>query len=378
MAGPGAPLQWVNGKQFDVTPVPLDAEGFAPAFAPDDAEGYTAFFRRHGFCVVRDVLNRAELDATILDLWDDVEQYRPRRDRPATWDGWPGLPHLGILGEVAGEQVWRNRLNPRLHQVFRTLLGSERLWVSVDNCGMMRPTRAVPKRGALPPAPGGVRWTVEDAPAAPDAVADMSGWRSKEQWLHWDMNPFAWFAGEGRDYSFDGSFITENNGARRDPGGIPKVQGLVCLVDAREQDGGFLTVPGFCHHLREWAGQPELAGFRDRQARNLDFVYVPKGEPMLAQTQRVPVRAGSLLVWNSEQPHANYPNDSARFRMVQYVKMFPAPPAGAAAPEALALRREGMLLRLPVAVAKTLTTEDQRVLGLADYPSPAPAEPAQQ
>lgn len=40
--------------------------------------------------------------------------------------------------------------------------------------------------------------------------------------------------------------------------------------------------------------------------------------------EKIPVRAGSLIVWSSDLIHANCPNDSERFRMVQYMKMFPA------------------------------------------------------
>ena len=62
-----------------------------------------------------------------------------------------------------------------------------------------------------------------------------------------------------------------------------------------------------------------------------DFLEVPKSDPMQAWTQPVPMRAGSLLVWNSELPHCNYANDSDKFRMVQYVKCFPRPSSSAKA-----------------------------------------------
>jgi len=35
------------------------------------------------------------------------------------------------------------------------------------------------------------------------------------------------------------------------------------------------------------------------------------------------MRAGSLVVWSSTMPHCNFPNSSSRFRMCQYIKMFP-------------------------------------------------------
>jgi hypothetical protein len=49
---------------------------------------------------------------------------------------------------------------------------------------------------------------------------------------------------------------------------------------------------------------------------------------MNEQVRKISMRAGSLVVWSSELPHCNFPNDSNRFRFNQYVKMFPAPPNG--------------------------------------------------
>jgi len=47
------------------------------------------------------------------------------------------------------------------------------------------------------------------------------------------------------------AFIVENNDAVTAT--YRRVQGLIALDDAREEDGGFLTVPGFHRHLSEWA-----------------------------------------------------------------------------------------------------------------------------
>jgi ectoine hydroxylase-related dioxygenase (phytanoyl-CoA dioxygenase family) len=39
--------------------------------------------------------------------------------------------------------------------------------------------------------------------------------------------------------------------------------------------------------------------------------------------EKITVRAGSLVIWRGEMAHCNYPNASNKFRMVQYLKMFP-------------------------------------------------------
>ena len=127
------------------------------------------------------------------------------------------------------------------------------------------------------------------------------------------------------------SLISENNGTPLEPGAKCKVQGLLNLIDARVEDGGFLCIPGFHKHLSEWVALPENRLYGEDMADAYDYLEVPAGDPMQAWTQPVPMRAGSLLVWNSELPHCNFPNDSDRFRMVQYVKCFPRPPPAASA-----------------------------------------------
>ena len=48
---------------------------------------------------------------------------------------------------------------------------------------------------------------------------------------------------------------------------------------------------------------------------------VPEDDPMRHDVQAVPLRAGSIVIWSSALPHGTFPNDSARGRMIQYVKM---------------------------------------------------------
>ena len=64
-----------------------------------------------------------------------------------------------------------------------------------------------------------------------------------------------------------------------------KVQGLLNLIDAREQDGGFMTVPGFCHHLEEFCKQDVYDKYRLGCENSYDFVYVPPKDPMHEQVR---------------------------------------------------------------------------------------------
>ncbi|KAH9158296.1 hypothetical protein LEN26_003064, partial [Aphanomyces euteiches] len=68
-------------------------------------------------------------------------------------------------------------------------------------------------------------------------------------------------------------------------------------------------------HRDTYGTLPEIA------SRN--FIEVPHDDEMRKEIKQVPMKAGSLLIWNSQLPHGNFPNDGYDFRMVQYLKMIP-------------------------------------------------------
>jgi len=97
---------------------------------------------------------------------------------------------------------------------------------------------------------------------------------------------------------------------------------LIALVDCREEDGGFHTVPKFSKYcFNEWADKNKNSEHHNK-FKEANFVPVPKEDKIFTNhLQKIPMRAGSLVVWNSKQPHGNYPNDSDNFRICQYIKM---------------------------------------------------------
>eukprot|EP01126_Amoeba_proteus_P017961 TRINITY_DN188_c0_g2_i2.p2 TRINITY_DN188_c0_g2~~TRINITY_DN188_c0_g2_i2.p2 ORF type:complete len:218 (+),score=37.13 TRINITY_DN188_c0_g2_i2:560-1213(+) len=131
-----------------------------------------------------------------------------------------------------------------------------------------------------------------------------------------------WTSGdEGIDYKFE-EFIEENNGSRND--GNLKLQGLITLVESRSGDGGFCCVPGFHHNLKAYCENSRNTEYVEKNRFNYTFVNVPPGDRLHSETVHISTRAGSLIIWNSELPHCNCPNESSRIRMNQYIKMFPA------------------------------------------------------
>lgn len=177
------------------------------------------------------------------------------------------------------------------------LFGTGKLWVSIDRISMMRPTKNVHKF-----FPNGENMEPMDKPE----------WKTITNWLHWDMNPWT---GKTSTYGFEIRDATKNRGYD-----LLKVQGILALVDCSQEAGGFHAVPGFQHHIRGWANQNKAKFHRN----NTDTTFqVPEDDPIRQDTQTMPIRKGSILIWNSALPHGTYPNDSEQFRCIQYLKMAP-------------------------------------------------------
>lgn len=120
-------------------------------------------------------------------------------------------------------------------------------------------------------------------------------------------------------------------------------------------------MPGFNCIINEYVEKTKKSAYAKKHAKEYAFaechssapfspllipsspdLTVPSEDYLQEHAQKVALRAGSLLIWSSELPHCNYPNDSDRcapfpfprrlipisFRMVQYVKMFGAQEGG--------------------------------------------------
>jgi len=217
---------------------------------------------------------------------------------------------------TSSKQAFLNRQNPNFYNLCKTLIGTENLWASLDRYGIMRPTRGVATGKFTNPV---VLRGVAVDPALP--TRDYPEWKTVSQWLHWDLNPWVWSSSkEGIDYEWDEDFIQENNGSRNT--GEPKIQGLINFVDNRKGDGGFSCVSGFNQFIAEYASQTKDSKFAKDHSKDYSFVSVHKEDNLQNQVQEVSMRAGSALIWSSELPHCNYPNNSDHFRIVQYIKMF--------------------------------------------------------
>jgi len=265
------------------------------SFSTDDPTAIQDFFEKWGFVVVKNVLNDEEIQKTVDGFWNDSGM---DKNNPKTWEEFfrfQRFGHLGIIGldSSFAPYLIRNRQNPQVYKAFSIVLKSDKLWVDHDRLGALRPTKNI----------------VFDATSPP---VDKPEWRTIDKWLHLDSNPQTGLTSIG-------SFNYLNR--RRIPVDLTKqviIQSLITLTDARVEDGGFQCVPGSHKYTPSWSAKPSI-----RAVAIEDNIQVPKNDPVREHIQKIPIKKGCLLCWNSLTMHANHPNDSDRWRMVHYMRMVP-------------------------------------------------------
>eukprot|EP01006_Ploeotia_vitrea_P009126 TRINITY_DN21474_c0_g1_i1.p1 TRINITY_DN21474_c0_g1~~TRINITY_DN21474_c0_g1_i1.p1 ORF type:complete len:392 (+),score=52.35 TRINITY_DN21474_c0_g1_i1:46-1221(+) len=259
-------------------------------FDVEDVEGYLEHFREYGFVVVRDVVSEEDVDKTVHEMWTAdtlLGQYTGlNREDPTTWqdDNWPSTYNgfLDSINQREEQMCWENRQNPRLVKVFQNILGDQKLWVSGDRYGILRPTKGI-KFGNETDENGQTK----------DCLQDKPEWRTQDRWLHWDQNPWS-------------------------QPGFAGVQGILSLCEHTPDTGGFACIPQFQQRFKEWSENNPEGSIADCKSTTNPFV-IPLTDAM--QKEPVPIiqPKGSLLVWDSRLPHQNYPNSSDKFRIVQYI-----------------------------------------------------------
>ncbi|GAC1523206.1 MAG: DUF1479 family protein [Ktedonobacteraceae bacterium] len=194
------------------------------------------------------------LQEVVAAVWDFMEM---DGDDPGTW--YPPDRRGSIVPIHQHQSLWDNRQYPRVHGAFADILGTEKLWVSLDRAGMKPPISA-------------------DHPAYDD-----------RGFVHWDLDT-----------------------SRPLPAELG-LQGVLCLTDTTPEMGGFCCIPGFHRVLAEWlAAQPP-----DHNPRSPDLSRLPEG----MKVTPIPARAGDLIIWNRLLAHGNGRNEGTRPRLAQYITM---------------------------------------------------------
>jgi ectoine hydroxylase-related dioxygenase (phytanoyl-CoA dioxygenase family) len=216
-----------------------------------------AFFEENGYLVVRNVVPVALCNAVIDAIWDFLGI---DRDNPEDWYREPLSPG-GMIEMYHHQSLWNVRQHPKVHQTFAELIGTEKLWTTLDRVNLKPPQN--PKYPRY----------------------DYKGF------THWDV----------------------------DTGQLPVpfwVQGVIYLADTDADMGGFQCIPGFHKDLEAWIKTQPPA----RNTRVPDMNTLPPGRKLVP----IPGNAGDIVIWDRLLAHGNGHNVSNKPRFAQYVAMSPA------------------------------------------------------
>ncbi|KAL9657299.1 hypothetical protein ABK040_011519 [Willaertia magna] len=127
-----------------------------------------------------------------------------------------------------------------------------------------------------------------------------------------------------------------------------KLEGMINLVDSTVQDGGIKLIP--CFHRHEnflfWTLQT-FNKFSKKTSHQDSFVKLPNNFSLQKFAVPIPMEAGSLIIWDSRIPNCTYSNNSNRFHMSQYIRMFKSDKYTNYGDEVFALRGKKVKEMLP-------------------------------
>ena len=112
-------------------------------------------------------------------------------------------------------------------------------------------------------------------------------------------------------------YVEEKKGTRQQ-----RYQALVAILDSPEEVGGFRCVPGsHLWYLEQWANAHTMPN--DYSISSYRSVKISEDDPAQLLYQKIPVKAGHMIVFDSRLLHGTFPNNSSSMRLVQYVRMMP-------------------------------------------------------
>lgn len=244
---------------------PVDAEGYAVGFDPlTEEKDFVACWQRYGIVIGLNVVSPELCAGTIRrmgDLMLGASDGKCDLDKPETWENMPadeaGVPiaSRGFFEIYHDDAIAQLRQSVRVYLHYVLIWGRADLWTTFDRLGIKLPGHGESK--ALP--------------------------------LHVDQNP-----------NVHPEFRT--------------VQGVLALADCPKERGTFVGVPGSKQFFGRYGSMAKNAG---------EYVELDTSDSSLRAVQDrarpFPLRAGSLISWDSRTTHANSANVSDKTRYVAYI-----------------------------------------------------------
>ena len=91
---------------------------------------------KFGYVIIHDAVPPESTAAVLDDIWSHTGA---SPDDPESWYRPDVISHGGMVEMYHYQSMWNVRQEPRLYEIFQAVLGSERLWVSMDRVGFKPP-----------------------------------------------------------------------------------------------------------------------------------------------------------------------------------------------------------------------------------------------
>ena len=240
---------------------PLSDDGYA---APVECVDLCKTMSKYNVAVLQ-ILTREEQKASQAALYSEMGKTPTSvTSDPKTWSKenfrTPSSPFLSQDYAIS-EQAFKNRVHPKLVDAFAALYGTHDVLTTIDFWGF--------KRGTL------------HNPA----------WKLPPLRLHWDVDI--------------ARYVQDQKRGRR------RYQALLALNDNSQTIGSFACVPGSANMLHTF--QPDV-----HQKK-----YVKNSSILQQNIQRLPLKAGCVVIWDVGTAHANFANHDWEPRLTQYCRMIP-------------------------------------------------------
>lgn len=252
---------------------PITSEGFAESI-PIDEEIINKYMKKYNF-IVCSVLISGECQKTIEQTWNEMNTLgngKLNPNDPTTWENenWPLPNHIYLSNHVTTtEQSFINMVNPNIVKIFEILHKTNKLYPSTSITSIKRPLYV-----------NGVK---------------KSDWVLNPLRLHFDRD--------------------SNENYDKYP---PRYQGLISLVDSGYDIGSFAAVPGSANEVIK---NPNLWLNVDQGK------YIKTGKEsgyLHKYLQKIPMKAGDMIIWDKSVAHSNFPNNSDKPRITQFFTYIPA------------------------------------------------------
>ena len=112
----------------------------------------------------------------------------------------------------------------------------------------------------------------------------------------------------------------DNNYVSQSIGNGYHIQSVFNFNDNYVDDGGTLVVPYFHLYIDKWI-QINNHLYKTLPFLTLDLESI-EHKKLLSNSIRIPMRSGSILLWNQSLAHGTQPNSSTNPRLAQFCKFF--------------------------------------------------------